>query len=308
MYDICYISANPGFLFDCLLNAITNTHKTYVIIFKETLPGGSWRISEDSNHYSSNHFFCTNNPEKIINFNKKNEILTNMKLIEIEKSKISIEFSKYKAEYKFYEFVEPLTKWIKTLHKKILNTSNIVVYNCTEVVKITNNDNTNTIHMVRNDKIEEISSKYIYLGQNTYIKQYEFEHKIYNMEKKVHYNKHVFFLINTELYHEIIINTQKSNSFLIVQNLSKYFNYKNSSLVVIRYRNHTEYHPEHKIESYLHMITGKEVKVIENLKTIIKSTVSHENIDLIKDKLPNCNIIFYSADNSIMDDIILKNL
>ncbi len=262
-YDVCYISGNPGFLFNCLMEAKKNTNKKYVIIFKEGLPGGSWSITEESDQYSANHFLCSTNPEKIIKFNKENKTLTGMELIEIDKSKLLVENSKYNTNYKFYEFVEPVTKWIKILYKKMKNMVNIDVLNFSEVIKITNNDGTNIIKLIdKSKKPVKISSSFINLGQNTFIKNYELGNKKYNMEKEVRTNKHEFFFSHIDMGHDIIIDTGPNSLFLIVQNLSKYFENEKNNLLVIRFRNPNKDISFEEIEEYLNKMTGKKIKIL----------------------------------------------
>lgn len=304
-YDVCYISGNPGFLFNCLLEATTHTNKKYVIIFKEDLPGGSWSISEESDQYSANHFFCSVNPEKIIKFNKENKTLTDMELIEIDKSKLLVDNSMYNANYKFYEFVEPVTKWIKTLYEKMKNMENIDVLNFSEVIKITNMNGTNIIKLIdKSKKSVEISSIFINLGQNTFIKNYELGNKKYNMEKEIRTNKHEFFFSDIDMGHDIIIDTGPNSLFLIVQNLSKYFENDKNNLIVIRFRNPNKDISFEEIEEYLNKMTGKNIKILEKVKSITKSVVKHKNLNIIRSKLLSYNIKYYDASTSLMDEII----
>lgn len=308
-YDVCYISGNPGFLFNCLSKATNNVNKKYVIIFKEELPGGSWSITEESDQYAANHFFCSTNPGKILKFNKENKILTDMELIEIDNHKLLVQHSKYNDNYKFYEFIKPVTIWIKNLYTKIKNTANIEVLNCCEVIKITNKNGINTIQLInKNKKEQEICCDYIHLGHNTFIKQYELGNNLYNMKKKLYYNKHEFFLTNTSLDHDIIIDTGSTSLFLIVQNLSKYFDNIDNNLIVIRYRNYNQDISFDLIENYLNKITGKKVKILKRVNSITKPIVSHENIDLIKTKLLDFNIKLYIANTSLMDEIIFTHI
>lgn len=203
------IGANPGFLLSTLEYSNVYPDDKFFIIFKEELPGGSWKFNTKENDtYYANHFFCSNKERKIKKFIELNLKYFDMKLNEIEDKYIYVPNTKY-IDYKFYTFNKPVPFWINKIYEQIIKKDNITLLNNSLIKNLRILNNKITIEFLdKNNILNKLDCDKIYFTRNTlFDKIFVNDDIFYPKIHKANYI-HEFFKINIIPKFHLVINSK----------------------------------------------------------------------------------------------------
>lgn len=302
------IGGNPGFLLSSIELAEKFPNDTFILIYKEELPGGSWKFDTNKNNiYYANHFFCSNNQLKLENFKYLNKKYFDLELNEIDKQYIYVPNTKY-IEYKFYTFDITVPCWVNKLYENIIKKKNILLLSNSKITYLRILKDKITIEYInKNNIIKVLFCNKIYFTRNTLFENIFVNNNIFYPKLHSAFYIHEFLEINIKPYLHLIINAKENAKLGLVQHLDK-INDKN--IIVCRYSEDLKLDDKELDEELKELLNSSDLKVLERQKLVKHTRLGTTNYrDLLKliedNNIDSSNIKIILDDNSLIDDCII---